>query len=206
MNDRKRHWQQIYRGKSPREVSWFQKKPERSLALIRRSGVDLSAPIIDVGGGASTLAEHLLREGYTRISVLDISRQALECARERLGKKAAAIEWIEADVTEFRPLHDYALWHDRAVFHFLTEEADRVRYVEVLKQTLSEGGYLVVAAFAIGGPETCSGLAIVQYDAQKLMKQLGDAFELLDHQEELHRTPKGGEQKFCYFFFKRTHT
>ena len=204
MTDRKRHWQKIYRGKSSREVSWFQKKPERSLALIRRSGVGLEAPIIDVGGGASTLAEHLYREGYTRISVLDISRQALECDRERLGKEVAAIEWYEADITEFSPPHDYALWHDRAVFHFLTAEADRKRYVQVLERSLSPGGYLVMAAFAIGGPETCSGLDIVQYDARKLMTELGDIFELLDQQEELHQTPAGAEQKFCYFFCWRT--
>ena len=203
MTDRKDHWQRIYRDKDPREVSWFQIRPECSLALIGGSGIDHDAPIIDVGGGASRLADCLVEEGYARVSVLDVSRYALECARERMGAKGDSVEWIEADITAFDPPHEYTLWHDRAVFHFLTEKADRSAYMRVLKHGLHPHGFLVIAAFAIGGPRRCSGLDIVQYDAEKLMAELGGEFHLLRQEDEIHITPEGKEQRFSYFFFRR---
>lgn len=201
MSDRKAHWEAIYRDKSPLEVSWYQQEPALSLELIRRSGVGLDAPIIDVGGGASVLVDRLQAAGYTKLSVLDLSAQALTCARRRLGSAAEHIDWIEADITDFQPPRQYALWHDRAVFHFLTDAADRARYVEVLQRALSPGGHLIIAAFAIGGPEKCSGLDIVQYDADKLLAALGPGFELVETRAEAHITPAGGEQQFNYFRF-----
>lgn len=201
MTDRKSHWESIYRDKSPLEVSWYQQEPALSLELIRRSGVAHDAPVIDVGGGASVLVDRLLAAGYRELSVLDISARSLDCARQRLGAAAGQIDWIEADITAFSPSHTYALWHDRAVFHFLTEKADRARYAEVLHQALRPEGQLIIAAFAIGGPEKCSGLDIVQYDADKLLAELGPGFELVETRAEAHVTPAGGEQEFSYFRF-----
>ncbi|RRQ22143.1 class I SAM-dependent methyltransferase [Thiohalobacter thiocyanaticus] len=201
MTDRKSHWEAIYRDKSPLEVSWYQQEPALSLELIRHSGIAHDAPIIDVGGGASVLVDRLQAAGYTNLSVLDISTQALACARRRLGMAAEHIDWIEADITAFSPSCNYALWHDRAVFHFLTGKVDRVRYVEVLHRALPPGGQLIIAAFAIGGPEKCSGLDIIQYDADRLLAELGPGFELVETRHEAHLTPAGGEQKFSYFRF-----
>lgn len=203
MIDRKAHWQRIYRDKPFSEVSWYQKEPGMSLALIRRSGVKRDEAIIDVGGGASVLVDFLCGQGYTSLSVLDIAEQALSGAKRRLGDLATGIEWIEADVTAFRPPHQYSLWHDRAVFHFLTEEADRRRYVGTLKQALRPGGHLIIAAFAIGGPSQCSGLDIVQYDPVRLMSELGDEFVLLEQRNEQHFTPDQREQQFVYFRLQR---
>lgn len=199
MIDAKSHWEAVYRDMSPLEVSWYQQEPTLSLELIRRSGVAHVAPIIDVGGGASVLVDRLLAAGYTELSVLDIAARSLDCARQRLGAAAGQTDWIEADITTFRPSHMYALWHDRAVFHFLTGKADRARYVETLHLALQPGGHLIIAAFAIGGPEKCSGLDIVQYDADKLLAELGSGFELMETRPEAHTTPAGGEQRFNYF-------
>ena len=203
MIDRKTHWQGIYEEKSANEVSWYQKTPQCSLALIHQSEIGLHEALIDVGGGASRLVEYLLKEGYTQTAVLDISKQALDAVRIRLGDRAGEVEWFEADITEFEPSRQYALWHDRAVFHFLTTEAERTRYLRVLKQALRSGGYLIIAAFSIGGPNKCSGLEIVQYDAARLMAELGGAFQLLEQRDEMHITPSAREQKFSYFFCRR---
>lgn len=204
MSDRKKHWENVYSKKSPLEVSWYQQEPNLSLRLIRDTGLDNDAAIIDVGGGASTLVDSLCDEGYTNITILDVSAQALAHARLRLADKTGAVEWCEADVTEFKPSKRFALWHDRAVFHFLTAKDDREKYVEVLKRALGSGGHLVIMAFAIDGPKKCSGLDIVQYDAEKLKAELGDDFELIETGFETHTTPAGKEQKFAYFrFIKR---
>lgn len=197
--DRKAHWQGVYERKAPTEVSWFQAEPSLSLEFIRKCGLQPSSPIIDVGGGASSLVDRLLQEGYEDLTVLDVSAAALVAARERLGDGSGRVEWIEADVTSFRPIRKYALWHDRAVFHFLTEPADRRQYVTALGSTLMPGACLVVATFAVGGPEKCSGLPIVQYDADKLLAELGPGFELVEEREEAHVTPAGQTQDFAWF-------
>lgn len=199
MTDRRQHWEKIYTEKSPVAVSWYQDKPDLSLELIRATHIALDAPILDVGGGASTLVDCLHAEGYTQLAVLDISSHALDHARNRLGPAAKQVEWFNTDVTAFTPPHRFALWHDRAVFHFLTDPVDRTRYVETMLKTLNPGGHVIIAAFAIGGPTRCSGLDIMQYDAAKLVAELGPHFLLLEERSEIHRTPAGKEQQFVYF-------
>jgi len=203
MSDRKQHWEQVYTNKSALDVSWYQAEPRLSLELIQHSGLGKDAPLIDVGGGASLLVDRLQAQGYRQLAVLDISATALAVARQRLGDRAAVIEWYEADVTQFNAPHPYSLWHDRAVFHFLTAAEDRQRYVEVLNRTLIPGGHVIIAAFAPGGPTLCSGLDIVQYDAAKLMAELGPRFQLEEQQTETHRTPAGKEQLFGFFRLRK---
>jgi SAM-dependent methyltransferase len=204
MFNKKTHWENVYQQKSPLEVSWFQKEPTLSLALIHNSQIASDEPIIDVGCGASVLVDYLYREGFTKLAGLDISKNALASAKRRLGDSASKIEWFEADITEFDAPHAFSFWHDRAVFHFLTEQADRKKYVSVLNQALKPGGHLIIAAFAIGGPEKCSGLNAVQYDSKRLMAELGGNFELVEERNEIHLTPSNQEQKFTYFrFIKR---
>ncbi len=204
MTDRKAHWERIYRERAAPELSWYQPQPRLSLELIHAAGVSPDDPVIDVGGGASVLVDFLVAAGFTRPAVLDISAHALAEARRRLGDAAADVEWFEADITAFVAPHPFALWHDRAVFHFLTDESDRRRYVEALNAALPPGGHLIVAAFAVGGPERCSGLEIVQYDAEKMRSALGGGFELLQARDEVHVTPAKVQQKFSYFLFERT--
>lgn len=201
--DRKEHWEGVYRDKSPLDVSWYQAEPVISLELIEASGCGPDAAVIDVGGGASVLVDHLLARGYRSLTVLDISGRALEHARNRLGAAAGEVTWVESDVTAFAPAVVFDVWHDRAVFHFLTAAADRRRYVEVLERAVRPGGQVVLAAFAIGGPTKCSGLDIVQYDAAKLGAELGDGFRLLEQRAEEHHTPAGKVQQFAYFRFAR---
>ena len=203
MIDRKAHWENVYANKSPLRVSWYQKDPDLSLQLIRNTRLALDAAIIDVGGGASTLVDKLCEQAYTNVAVLDVSANALAHAKSRLAGKANAVEWFEEDVTCFSPPHRFALWHDRAVFHFLTTKPDRDKYISVLKQSLEPGGHLIIMAFAIGGPLKCSGLDIVQYDTNKLMAELGQGFELVETGYEIHTTPSDMEQKFAYFHIKR---
>ena len=202
MIDRKAHWQNIYQDKGSTDVSWYQQEPSLSLELIGDTGIHLGDAIIDVGGGTSLLVDHLLDRGYTSLAVLDISAVALNHAKSRLANRSAHIEWFEADITEFQAPHPFSLWHDRAVFHFLTEPQDRVKYVNVLSQSLRPGGHVIIAAFAIGGPEKCSGLPIVQYDATKITAELGDKFNLIEERFEEHLTPAGKVQKFSYFLFQ----
>ncbi len=203
MSDKKNHWQNIYQQNSPFAVSWFQKKPTQSLQLIHRADLHKNDHIIDIGGGASTLVDHLISENYSQISVLDISNIALETARKRLGPQAQGIEWYESDITEFDAPHRFDLWHDRAVFHFLTDATDRSAYLASLNRALNPGGHLIIATFAIGGPEKCSGLEIVQYDADKLTAELGNDFELVEEIDEIHKTPSSQEQHFIYFHLIR---
>ena len=199
MSDRKKHWESVYQNNSPLGLSWHQEEPGLSLRLIHSAHITLDAPIIDVGGGASMLVDKLLDDGFTNIGVLDVSAQALAVAKNRLGSRASGVEWYEEDVTLFSPPGPVSLWHDRAVFHFLTCKADRERYINVLKQALAGGGHLIIMAFAIDGPVKCSGLDIVQYDANKLMAELGAGFELEESGYETHITPAGKQQKFAYF-------
>lgn len=199
MPDRKQHWENVYLGKSPAEVSWFQENPALSLKLIADAATGLTAPVIDVGGGASRLVDELCAAGYTDISVLDVSAAALNHAKQRLADKSSNVQWLEQDVTTFKPPKQYALWHDRAVFHFLTDPGDRKKYVATLKKALKPGGQVIIMAFAIDGPLKCSGLDIVQYDSNKLIEALGPGFEQVETGYETHITPAGKQQNFAYF-------
>jgi SAM-dependent methyltransferase len=203
MSERKQHWEQVYSNKTPLEVSWYQKKPSISLRLIQDSVRDREQPVLDVGGGASLLADRLLERLFTNISVLDLSARALQHARERLGEQADKINWYESDIIEFEPPHQFACWHDRAVFHFLTDGEERKKYLEALTKALRPNGRVIIAAFAIGGPTKCSGLDIVQYDAKKISRELGDGFKLIEKVNELHVTPDDRDQWFTYYRFLR---
>lgn len=201
MSDRKTHWDDVYRRQSPNEVSWYQENPALSLRLIHASGLKTDAPIIDIGGGASTLVDRLCEAGYTDLSVLDVSANALDRTRARLAGKDCRVQWYEEDVIHFEPSRQFDLWHDRAVFHFLTRETDREAYVVALKRALSPGGHLLIMAFAIDGPKKCSGLDCVRYDAAAISTALGPAFSLQDTGHEIHLTPAGKQQKFAWFHF-----
>ena len=202
--DPKTHWETIYRTKDVHEVSWFQPEARRSLDLIMRICPDRSAPIIDVGAGASVLVDNLLAAGYQDLSVLDLSEAALGISRDRLGTDSAKVKWIRADV--LRAQFDegaYAVWHDRAVFHFLTDATDRQAYVEQVRRAVSPGGYVLVATFAEDGPEYCSGLPVVRYSAEGLHSEFGTDFLLVRSEHEDHRTPGGAEQSFLYCLCRR---
>jgi SAM-dependent methyltransferase len=198
----KAHWEKIYQTLLPTEVSWYQERPDLSLRLLNMVGIKPQDPILDVGGGTSVLVDYLLDAGFTQLTVLDLSAAALQQTQARLGDKASQVQWIEADVTTFQPPQRYKLWHDRAVFHFLTAARDRANYVQVLKAALLPESYVIIATFAAAGPQKCSGLEVVRYDAPKIRAELGDEFELLEIQHESHVTPKQAEQKFTYFLFK----
>ena len=200
--DRQVYWNQIYQTKGSQDVSWYQRRPDLSLALIAASGVGKDACIIDVGGGASTLVDFLLDDGYTRLAVLDLSGVALSLSRTRLGARADRVEWFEADVTSFLPPHRFDLWHDRAVFHFLTAAEDRRSYVATLRRTLHPGGTVVLSTFALDGPPQCSGLDVMQYDEPSILAELGAEFQLQEVRRETHVTPWQSEQQFIYFRFQ----
>ena len=197
--NRRQHWNQVFETRSSQELSWSQRRPELSLALIAASGAGRQDGIIDVGGGASTLVDCLLDAGYTRLAVLDLSGIALGRSRERLGGRAEAVEWFEADVTTFDPPHHFGVWHDRAVFHFLTAPEDRRAYLAALRRTLNPGGAVIIATFAPEGPSRCSGLDVVRYDQQSMLAELGPEFRLHEVRLETHVTPWGAEQRFIYF-------
>ncbi len=197
----KEHWERIYSTKPTDSVSWFQAHAEQSLRLIRGTGVPLSAPVIDVGGGASTLVDDLLQRGYAALTVLDLSAAALAAAQKRLGPRASAVQWIAADITSASlPLHAYDVWHDRAVFHFLTAPHERRAYVEAVLRAVKPGGHVIVATFAEDGPTRCSGLPVVRYSANDLHAEFGAPFTLLRHEKEEHHTPSGTAQKFVYCY------
>jgi len=202
--NRKEHWNQVYQTKGPLNVSWYQARPETSLQLIAATGIGLEDELIDVGGGASTLVDCLLTAGFQRVSVLDVSAAALVHARQRLGTRADLADWFEADVTTFVPPRPLALWHDRAVFHFLTDPADRRRYVETLSRALISNGHAIIATFSTKGPSKCSGLEVMQYDAHSISAELGRRFELVEQVSENHHTPLETEQQFSYFLFRKT--
>lgn len=197
------HWENVYNSKAFTDVSWFQPRPDLSLKFVEQTAVDKHEPIIDVGGGASTLVDHLLDDGFTNVTVLDVATGALKQAQERLGARAADVEWIASDVTTFRPTTTWQLWHDRAALHFLTDEQDRLRYVEVLKASLAPGGHLVLATFGPEGPLKCSGLEIRRYSIDMLEDLLGPEFELQLQELENHATPMGSSQQFLYSCWKR---
>ena len=203
MESRKDHWEKIYTEKKPNEMSWFQTTPEKSLELIKIAGTSKDGNIIDVGGGASVLVDRLLDGGFKDVTVLDISSAALETAKNRLGDQAQKAKWVVADVTQFNPVEKYDLWHDRAVFHFLTEESDRKKYAGIVAQATRPGGHLIMASFAPDGPDKCSNLSVCRYDRELIQKELGVNFNLIREDNEAHMTPWKKEQKFRYFLFRR---
>jgi len=201
----KAHWEHIYESKGARDVSWFQEHAAQSIELIRKTGVGLGARIIDVGGGASTLVDDLLDEGYSEITVLDISETALRRSQDRLGRRASRVTWLESDITQAELNSDfYDVWHDRAVFHFLTRADDRHRYVEAVQRSVKAGGHIIVASFGLGGPEKCSGLNVVRYSAESMHREFGNDFELVDARTEVHHTPIGADQQFIYCYCRKT--
>ena len=200
----KEHWERVYSSKATDAVSWYQEHADHSLRLIEQTGLSQSAALIDVGGGASTLVDDLLARGYNNIAVLDLSLAALEAAQRRLGARAQAVEWLEADITKAAlPVHAYDLWHDRAVFHFLTAPEDRQAYVQTVLRSVKPGGHVIVATFAEDGPLQCSGLPVMRYNSTQLHAEFGDAFTLVVHQREAHHTPFGTTQQFTYCYCRK---
>jgi hypothetical protein len=202
-NPARSHWDSVYERKSPGEVSWFQPSPVISLELIRAVGVGYLDAIIDVGGGASTLVDHLLERGFGNITVLDISKAAIDTNHTRLGSQARRVTWVVGDVLEFQPDRSFELWHDRACFHFMTSETQRKKYVRSLELSVVAGGACIIAAFAPDGPRRCSGRDIVRYDADRLLEELGPKWQLERQVHENHRTPAGSTQSFNYFLLRR---
>lgn len=203
-SERQTHWQNVYQTKGERDVSWFQENPAISLDLIRATGVDLSAPIIDIGGGASRLVDALLDDGFQSITVLDLSEKALATSRTRLGGRGVHVRWVVADVTTWQPTETYDVWHDRATFHFLVEPADRAAYVECMQKAVRPGGHVIIGTFAPEGPERCSGLPVMRYDAAALAEILGPTFRLIEARRHDHQTPAGIIQRFQFSRFQRT--
>ena len=200
---RRDHWEAVYGSKKFTDVSWFQPRPEQSLRLVQKTAVDRNDAIIDIGGGASTLVDHLLDDGYTDITVLDIAVKSLLQAQERLGERAADVTWVVSDVTEFRPSRTWQIWHDRAALHFLVDEQDRARYVEVLRSALAPGGHVVLATFGPDGPLKCSGLEIQRYSIDRVEDLLGPEFALQCQELGNHITPMGSNQQFLYSCWTR---
>ena len=198
------HWEKIYTSKQPSEVSWYQPHLRLSLELFERAGVGQQDHIIDVGGGASTLVDDLLNRGYRNITVLDVSAQAIQISKRRLGREASAVEWIVDDVTHVTlPNGRYRLWHDRAVFHFLTKLEDRRAYIRQIHHALSPGGVVIISTFSVDGPRKCSGLEVCRYSAETLLAEFGDDFRLVASHSENHLTPSNVTQAFVYCLFSR---
>jgi SAM-dependent methyltransferase len=200
----KNHWEHVYETKSVDAVSWFQPHAEQSLRLIHQTELPKTASIIDVGGGASTLVDDLLDDGFRSVTLLDLSGAALTAAKARLGDKAASVTWLEADITQVAlPRNAYDIWHDRAVFHFLTDEHDRRAYVAAVLRAVKPGGYVIVATFAEDGPLECSGLPVVRYSPNALHAEFGAPFKLVKHEREAHHTPAGKVQGFIYCYCRK---
>ncbi|MBO9701489.1 MAG: class I SAM-dependent methyltransferase [Sporocytophaga sp.] len=197
----KKHWETVYATKTPDQVSWTQDVPSTSLNFIHSFGLSKNAKIIDIGGGDSKLVDHLLDEGYENITVLDISKNALDKAKNRLGDKADKVTWIVSDITEFKPTSNYDIWHDRATFHFLTTKDQIAHYLETVKQSVS--GYIAIGTFSTDGPTKCSGLEIKQYDEQALTAELEAGFDKMKCITEDHITPFNTKQNFLFCSFKR---
>lgn len=197
------HWQSVYTRKGETEVSWYEARPERALALLDRAGLAPHHAVIDVGGGASHLVDALVAINQAHVAVLDISEAALATARSRLGSRAEAVEWIVSDITAFVPDRTYDIWHDRAAFHFLTDPGERSAYRNVLTRALVPGGIAVIGTFALDGPERCSGLPVARYDAQGIADALGPKLRLIDARHDIHTTPWGSEQAFQFAVLER---
>jgi 2-polyprenyl-3-methyl-5-hydroxy-6-metoxy-1,4-benzoquinol methylase len=201
--NRSAHWENVYTTKGESEVSWFQENPAPSLELIDMARLPLEAAIVDIGAGASRFVDGLLARGFENVTALDLSEAALGVAKVRLGHQASRVQWVVADVTTWEPPQTYDLWHDRAAFHFLTEEAARFAYVDRLKKALKRSGYVVVGTFAPDGPERCSGLPVLRQDAGSLAAAFGAEFELIQTRRHEHVTPWGSTQPFQFSIFRR---
>ena len=200
----KKHWEQVYSTKQTEKLGWYEPHLQTSLNWIKKLGLTVDAPIIDVGGGASTLVDDLLGAGYRTITVLDISEKALSSIKARLGKKADLVTWLDGDITSVDlPTHCFELWHDRAVFHFLTVQEQQRKYRNNLLEALKPGGHLIIGTFASEAPPMCSGLPVQRYSPEQLENMLGGDFKLLRHHKELHITPGGVEQMYLYCHFQR---
>jgi len=206
MSEAHDHWQRVFTTKADAEVSWHQPRPEVSLDLITAAAPDRRAVIIDIGGGTSTLTDHLLAAGYHDLTVLDISEAALERSRERLGGKAGQVAWIAADITEWTPERRWDVWHDRAAFHFLTDTARQDAYIRALTEATAPNAIVIIATFALDGPERCSGLPVQRYSPATLAARLGPDFALVSGRREDHVTPAGATQRFSYVVLQRRQT
>jgi trans-aconitate methyltransferase len=202
-SQRHAHWENVYTTKAEDEVSWFEQSPAASLDLIRATRLGKEAAIIDIGGGASRLVDHLLEEGYRNLTVLDVSEHALAAAKARLGERAAQVQWVVADITLWEAAATFDIWHDRAAFHFLTQPEERSAYVRRLAKALRAGGHAIIGTFAVDGPERCSGLPVMRYDAHLLAEALGPGFELTDTRRHEHLTPARRMQRFQFSSFRR---
>jgi trans-aconitate methyltransferase len=203
-DERQEHWRRVYTDKQPDAVSWYQATPAPSLAALDRFGARPGAALIDIGGGASRLVDALLERGWGDVTVLDIAAPALAAAQARLGERAALVTWEVADITAWQPQRRYDIWHDRAVFHFLTTPDQRAAYLRALEAGLATGGLAIIATFAPDGPEKCSGLTVERYDEAKLAQTLGPRFLLIADWREEHVTPWGASQAFTWCVFRRT--
>ena len=201
--DRKKHWDHIYDTKTLSEVSWYQPTPETSLYFIKKAQLSKTARIIDVGGGDSFLVDHLLDLGYSNISVLDISEKAIARAKTRLGSRANQVQWIVCDIVDFKPTVEYDCWHDRAAFHFLTEEKDIEQYSHIVSQNISPRGILILGTFSTNGPTKCSGIPIKQYTESELTQNFSKVFELIEGTTLDHKTPFDTLQNFVFCSFKK---
>lgn len=205
--DNKEHWERVYGAKASDTVSWYTPHLETSLHLIHQATRHKTSAIIDIGGGESTLVDDLLSDGYTNISALDISQKAIDVAKQRIGTRADLVSWYCADITQaMLPQNYFDVWHDRAVFHFLTEETARIQYVEQVMRSVKHGGYVIMSTFGPEGPEKCSGLDVIRYDAEHLHHQFGSKFKLIKSNTEIHHTPMGTTQQFLYCFCKMSRT
>lgn len=204
LSDKKKHWETIYSTKQLNEVSWYQPTPETSLNIIKELKISKSASIIDIGGGDSFLVDNLLHLGYKNITVLDISKKAIERAKLRLGKLGETVKWIEADVSNFNPTETYSVWHDRAAFHFLTEEQDINNYITSAEKGIKSSGDLIIGTFSKNGPKKCSGLEITQYSENDLTKKFKASFKKTTCQVVEHETPFNTTQNFIFCSFKKT--
>lgn len=201
--DTKTHWEKVYKTKAAETVSWYRPHLEASLALIERAASETSASIIDVGGGEATLVDDLLARGYENITILDISQTAIDATKRRLGTGAERVRWLVADITQAQlEASAYDVWHDRAVFHFLTEPAQRIAYVRQVAHAVKPGGHVIISTFGPEGPTKCSGLDVIRYDSESLHEQFGVRFSLVESSKELHRTPFGTTQQFLYCYCK----
>jgi trans-aconitate methyltransferase len=202
-SDRKAHWESVYSSKGEQDVSWYQETPAPSLDLLHLVGAKPDSAIIDIGGGASRLVDHLLAEGFSDLTVLDLSEAALEAARVRLGSRGSAVTWIAADATRWRPQRAFDIWHDRAAFHFLTEENEQRAYIGRLSEGLKVGGHVIIGTFAPDGPEKCSGLPVARHSSETLAELLGAQFTLIDSRRHQHATPWASVQNFQFSTFRR---
>jgi SAM-dependent methyltransferase len=204
MPGRGEHWEHVYATRSSSSVGWYQQEPVTSLRLVEGAGRERSNGVIDVGGGASSLVDHLLADGYTDLTLLDVSQRALDEVRTRLGNEAHRVRFLQHDVLTWEPERDYDVWHDRAVFHFLTDVADRDRYADTASRALRAGGSLVVATFAADGPTECSGLPVCRYSAEDLEETFSGSFLPVGREREVHTTPGNVAQPFTWVVLRRT--